>query len=194
MCTISQTRIVVLLQLDQSTALDQINNVLDDLRYTSILNSSGWPTTKYINTTTNADFLQYLIHNVVHNWLKSVQSFCQGLEHLEVVTLLKQNPDLMKPVFFCQCHQILTSDVFLSLANPINEERMVIYDWFVEYVKSKSREATLEKLFVWHWIKKRIAPMGLKDCITTKFLSNVPLSMAEACSTTNSSPWLKNIF
>ena len=67
---------------------------------------------------------------VVHKLLKSVQSFCQGLERLKVITILKQNPDLMQLVFLYQSYEILTSDVLPSLVS-----KMMIYDWFVEYVK-----------------------------------------------------------
>ena len=172
--------------MDHSTTLDQINDILDDPRYAAILNSSGWPITKCINTTTKTEFLQCLIHNeVVQKRLKSVQSFCQGLEHLKVVTLLRKNPDLMKPVFLFQWHQALTSDVFLSLVSTPKpkEQKLKVY-WFVEYVQSESRKATLGQLLQFCTGLKCIPPMGLKDCITIKFLTDSPLPMAEACFAT----------
>ena len=166
--------------------MDQINKVLDDPRYGGILNSSGWPTTKCINTTTKTEFLQCLIHNeVIRKRLEAVQAFCQGLEHLKVVTLLKRNPDLMKSVFLYQCHQSLNPDGFLNLISsqkPKDEKKVIVYDWFVEYIKnSQSREATLEQMLQFCTGLKRIPPMGLKDRITIKFLCDSPLPMAEAC-------------
>ena len=173
-----------LLQLDHASTVDEINTVIDDPRYAGILNSCGWPTTKCITATSKTEFLQCLVHNeVIHKRLGAIQAFCQGLEHLNVVTLLRQNVDVMKPVFLCQ-KESLTPEAFLSLIStpkPNNETKGLVYDWFVEYIRSTSKEATLEQVLQFCTGLKRIPPMGLKDRITIKFLCNCPLPMAEAC-------------
>ena len=60
--------------------------IIDDPRYGGVLNSSGWPPTKPINTITKSEFLQCLIFNeVVQKRQPAVQAFCRGLDLLNVL-------------------------------------------------------------------------------------------------------------
>ena len=54
-----------ILQLDNATSQDDINDIIDDPRYMAIVNSSGWPTTKSITTASKSEFLQQLTLNEV---------------------------------------------------------------------------------------------------------------------------------
>ena len=165
--------------------MDKINEVLDDPRFTGIVNSSSWPVTKCINTATKNEFLQFLIFGeVIQKRQHAIQAFCRGLDFLSVHTLLKENPELMKQAFLDVHSKDITPDTFIGLIStprPMDENRGIIYDWFMEYLQDYKREASLEHILQFCTGLKRIPPMGLKDQIKIKYLLTSPLPMAEAC-------------
>ena len=159
--------------------------IIDDPRYGGVLNSSGWPPTKQINTVTKSEFLQCLIFNeVVQKRQSAVQAFCRGLDLLNICQLVKEHPDLMKAVFLSDNQADFMPDTFINLIctqKPRDEIKAKVYEWFIEYLQSESRQATLEQILQFCTGLKRIPPMGMKDRITIKFLCASPLPMAEAC-------------
>ena len=172
--------------MDSADSLDNINEIIDDPRFNGVLNSSGWPMTKCIKLSTKSEFLQCLIFNeVVQKRQLAVQSFCKGLDHLNVHKLLKQHKDVLRPAFLYDHQATLTSDTFIDLIStprPSHEISAKIYDWFVEYIReSHTREASLQQILLFCTGLKKIPPMGLKERITIKFLTISQLPMAHAC-------------
>ena len=119
--------------------MGKINEVLDDPRFAGIINSSNWPTTKCIDTATKNEFLQCLLFGeVIQKRQRAIQAFCRGLDFLSVHNLLKENPELMKQAFLDIHSKDITPDTFISLIStprPMDENRGIIYDWFMEYLQ-----------------------------------------------------------
>ena len=174
------------LQLDNANSQDEINTIIDDPRYAAILNASGWPITKCITPVTKSEFLQNLLFSeVILKRQRAVQAFCKGLDHLNVHKLVKENMEVMRPVFLFDSQQVLTPDTFIrSISTPKPRDRRLreVYSWFFEYVESsESRKASPEEVLSFTTGLRRMPPMGLKECIKIDFLQRSPLPKAEAC-------------
>ena len=104
---------------------------------------------------------------------------------VNVHNLMKENPELMMQAFLDIHSKAITPDTFISLIStprPMDENRGIVYDWFMEYLRDdKQREASLEHVLQFCIGLKRVPPTGLKDRITVKYLFTSPLPMAEAC-------------
>ena len=177
----------MILQLDHAESTGRINEIIDDARFTAILNSSSWPLTKCINTTTKNDFLQCLIFGeVIQKRQPAIWAFCRGLDLLSLHKLLKENTNVMRPAFLYDESKLVTAYTFIGLIcmpRSSDEAKAMIYDWFIEYLWEDScREASLEQVLQLCTGLKCVPPIGLKDQVTYLFTS--PLPMAEACFST----------
>ena len=108
-----------------------------------IINSSGWPITKLINSRTKAEFIQRLIyHEVVGKRLSAINSFCVGLSKLGVLGLIRSNAALFKPVFVFNSTP-LTTDIILDLMQCDEDEdhdyNARPLNFFVSYMRDKER-------------------------------------------------------
>jgi hypothetical protein len=135
---------------------------------------------------TKTEFLQKLIFSeVVLKRRSAIDAFCRGLEHFNLVKLLKDNTDTMKPVFLFDAKQPLTPEKvlhYICTPKPKEGRQKEVYDWFIEYISQPgSRKATLEEILSFVTGLRRIPPMGLKECIKIEFLRTSPLPKAEAC-------------
>lgn len=162
--------------------MEKVNDLLDDPRFSGIINSSRWPTTKCINTATKNEFLQCIIFSeVIDKRRPAIQAFCRGLDLLSVHKLLQENSDLMKQAFLDVYSKAITPDNFISLIStprPSGEHWGNVYDWCLEYLQDEEkrvREASLEQILQFCTGLKRVPPMGLRDRITIKYMLH-PLS------------------
>lgn len=152
----------------------------------AILNSSGWPVTRCVTLTSKAELLQQLIFSeVVLKRQQYIRSLCRGLDHLNIMKLMRGNKDLMKSVLVYNTDQLLTPDILcnnIATPKPSEEHLKPIYEWFLEYIRSpQDRKASLEDILSFTTGLKRIPPMGLKECIKIEFIRRSPLPKAEAC-------------
>ena len=176
----------LLLQLDNADSQESIDDIIDDPRFMAILNSSGWPVTRCVSLTSKAELLQQLIFSeVVLKRQQAIHHLCTGLGHLNIMKLMRENEDLMKPVFLFDTDQQLTPDVLcnsIATPKPSDENLKRVYEWFLEYIRAaEERKASLEDILSFTTGLKRIPPMGLKECIKIEFLHRSPLPEAETC-------------
>lgn len=115
----------------------------------------------------------------------AIDAFSRGLERFNLVKLLKDNTQTMKPVFLFDATKVLTLDKvlhYICTPKPQGGHQQEVYEWFVEYIRQPgSRKATLEEILSFVSGLRRIPPMGLKECIKIEFLQRSPLPKAEAC-------------
>ena len=129
------------------------------------------------------EFLQQLIiSEVIIKRQDAIKAFCRGLDRLDIIKLLKHNPETMKPMFLFDATSPLTAERIIHFISTQNECLVKVYDWFMEYLKdSDCRNATLQQVLSFMTGLTRIAPMGLKDTLKIEFSARSPLPMAEAC-------------
>lgn len=108
----------------------------------SLINASGWNTTKCINSSSKHEFLHLLIkQEVILKRLPAMDALEKGLEQLGVVTLLRQHPNKLKELFVYSS-SALTADMFVQLmaqCNPLEmpNDHLQAYKWFLEYIKER---------------------------------------------------------
>ena len=168
----------------------------------AIVNSTGWPTTKCITTSSKSEFLQQLILNeVILKRQQAINALCRGLDRLNFVKLLRDNCDLMKSIFIYDVQQPLTAAKLIqviSTPKPDDAHLKQVYEWFIQYLTDQTcRNATLEEVLSFTTGLTKIPPMGLKETIKVEFTTSSPLPMAEACFCVIKLPVIhkdKNIF
>ena len=101
--------------------------VIDNPRYAAILNASGWPITKSVTPVSKSEFLQSLLFSeVILKCQRAVQAFCKGLDHLNVFKLLKDNVEVMRPVFLFDSQQALSAETLIrSISSPKPKEKVL---------------------------------------------------------------------
>ena len=119
------------------------------------------------------------------NVIQPYRLFVEGwIFFLSLHKLVTENPDLMKQAFLDVHSKAITPEKFIGLISsprPLDDNRGIVYDWFMEYLKGENkRKASLENIVQFCTGLKRVPPMGLKNPITIKcFFTSLP--MAEAC-------------
>ena len=106
----------------------------------SIVNASGWQTTRLITLKTKQEFLYCLIKGeVVLKCLAAMDALVKGLERLGLVTLRKHPKELRE--LFVFTHKPLDAETFVALMEvpSMQEPDMHVraYKWFLEYVKER---------------------------------------------------------
>ena len=137
----------LIIQIDAATTNVELDNIVDEPKFLSLINASGWNTTIPINSATKNEFLQKLIHEeVLLKRLPAMDAFSKGLETLGVITLLRKHSQLKE--LFLHVHKELTADMFASLTEtpvPTEVEHTKIYKWFLEFIKA--REMSTSKYY-----------------------------------------------
>lgn len=83
------------LQLDNCENEEDLETIVDLPKYATIINSSGWPCTRTIETRNKSELLQMLVYDeIVTKRRSAINAFFQGLQHCGVGTLLKDNYEL----------------------------------------------------------------------------------------------------
>ena len=134
------------LQIDASTSQSEIDEIIDDPRYLSIVNSSGWPTNRCITMQSRSAFLHGLIVGEFSKRVNLMKYFARGLDTLKVFNAVKRNPVLMRHLFVYNEDGVLTLEKFvqcLRTKRPTDEEKGKVYDWFLEYVHRKGAAGVL---------------------------------------------------
>ena len=130
------------MQIDAANTNEDINNIVDEPKYLSLVNCSGWNPTKCINNNSKHEFLYLLIkEEVILKRITSMDALINGLERLGVVTLLRTHPQVFKELFTYNARP-LTASGFVSLMTPCSLSDMPMdhiqaYKWFLEYLKAR---------------------------------------------------------
>ena len=67
---------------------------VDEPKFLSLINSSGWDTTKCINSNFKHEFLYLLIKEAILKRIVSMDALANGLEQLGIATLLRNRPTI----------------------------------------------------------------------------------------------------
>ena len=131
------------LQIDASTSQEEINNIVDDPSYLSIVNSSGWPASRCITMQSKSAFLHGLIVSEFSKRIPLIKSFAKDLNVLKVFDAVTRNPDQMRHVFVHNEDEVLTSQKFIGAIKsrrPTDEVKRQVFDWFMEYIQMKGSQ------------------------------------------------------
>lgn len=122
----------------------QIDVILDDDKYMSIINSSNWPTTRVINCTTKYELLQHVIENeVFHKRRIAMSCVARGLDRFGLKALIKHN---MKQLVdhIVTARESLRAETLLSImkCETDGEERHErALDFFKTYLHAREGES-----------------------------------------------------
>ena len=110
----------------------------------AIVNSSGWPTTKAITIQTREEFLSGLVHyELIGKREIQINHFRDGLELLQLATLMKSYPIQLKSVLVYDQSKKLDAATFLAqvaAVEPLDPVHKRVYQYFQEYVNSKDAQ------------------------------------------------------
>jgi len=116
---------------------------LDEEKYMSIINASGWDLTKKITCVTKNSLVQGLIiDEVIGKRERQMCAVSNGLEWAGFLDFIRQYPEKMRPLFV-YCGRELTCDQFKVLINSSPPNQPVekrAYEWFFEYVAQCAQE------------------------------------------------------
>ena len=134
---------------------ESINQLLDEDKYMAIVNASGWPTTKMITLINKAEFLEGLIiHEVINKRDMQITAFGKGLEQLGLLTLIRNHPETLKPVFVHKSKASITAEGFLDLlssSRPNDANHLRVYEWFVNFIKSRDTEGNHSNMYHYNY-------------------------------------------
>ena len=115
--------------------------MLDDPINCAIVDRSGWPVGRVINMLSRVDFIsQLLIEELFDKRLSALTSFREGLNHFGLLDLIKQNPDVWRPMFTRgkegAVYAHISANEFLSLIQsaPGSDAEKNAYSLFVQFL------------------------------------------------------------
>lgn len=126
--------------MDAASSTEELNVVVDNPCYLSIINSCGWPITKPITLTSKIEFIHRLVyHEVIGKRLSAISSFKKGLAILNLEKLLRENYEEMKPFFVYCTTSTLTADCIIRLIEwgEVNESSRQSKNFFIQYLEEK---------------------------------------------------------
>ncbi len=107
------------MQLSETSTNDAINQLFDDVSFSSILNHCGWSLTEPLTQRNKLQFLHHLVHEeVIMKRDRNLKAFCCGLDSLHMLDVIKVHPDTTMCLFVHE-HKPITSDLFMSLVSSI---------------------------------------------------------------------------
>lgn len=81
--------------MDDAQTDEDINSLLDDPKYSTIVNHSGWPVGRVLNLKSKGDFItSILVEELVDKRIQLLQNFREGLDHFSLLKLMKESPNL----------------------------------------------------------------------------------------------------
>lgn len=126
-------------KVDDAQTDEDINSLLDDPKYSTIVNRSGWPVGRVLNLKSKGDFItSILVEELVDKRIQLLQNFREGLDHFSLLKLMKESPNLWKPFFLTEGPTPLSADVFMNLVEPPTEPdelQAKAYELFLEFSK-----------------------------------------------------------
>ena len=118
--------------------------VLDEEKYMSIINASGWDLTKKVTQVTKNNLVQGLIvEEVIGKRERRMCAMKNGLEWAGFLDLIRQYPEKMRPLLV-HCGSELTYNQFQALiysAPPSQPVERRAYEWFFEYIAQCAQES-----------------------------------------------------
>ena len=122
------------IQLNNVSTQVELDDLLDEERFSAIVNASGWPTTKRLTIRNKAEFLDGLVNQEL--LLKrgtQISAFGRGLEFLGVLSAIRSHWEELKPAFV-HTETMLTAEVFCCAIKSPPPSRKT-YDWFIQHLK-----------------------------------------------------------
>ncbi|XP_028412592.1 uncharacterized protein LOC114535489 [Dendronephthya gigantea] len=128
-------------KIEDCTDDEELSNLLDEPRFSSIVDRSGWPVGRVLSIKSRVDFIsQILIEELYDKRLPSLISFKEGLDHFGLIKFIQMSPDTWKPFFVANdgSQEIsLTAKKFLSLvqSDPKSDEEKITYSYFGDFLE-----------------------------------------------------------
>ena len=136
--------------MDDASSDEDIDILLNEPNYMSLVDSSRWSTTASINMNTKGALIQVLIMDeVIGKRQIQMENLRKGLTKFSgFFSLCQKYPEKCKSLFV-YTDQDVTYDVFLKLMAPVFDNTGThgdILTWFTDYLKEREREKTGAKL------------------------------------------------
>ena len=116
-----------------------MNSVCDVPKYSTIIDRSGWPIGRLLNLKSKGDFITYiLVEELVSKIIQLLQNFREGLDYFGLIRLIKESPNLWKPMFVTGEPALLSPDTFINLVKPpshLDDVQGKAYALFMEFIK-----------------------------------------------------------
>ena len=132
-----------MLKVEDSQTDEDIHRLCDEPKFSTVIDTSGWPIGRVLNVKSKGDFVTYmLVEELVGKRLQLLQNFREGLDYFGLMGMIKANPSLWKPLFVREKPEPLSADTFMSLVEPpsgLQELQARAYGFFVEFVKGYTK-------------------------------------------------------
>ena len=133
-----------LLQLDQASTQNEIDAVLDQPTFLSIVNQSSWGHVQAVTMSSKHSFLQLLIWDeVIQHRLVNIHALMKGLNCLGYLQLVKDHADQLINLFVHKAGPLTAAQLLAFLKPSITgteEKRQALqfFKDFILYLESKA--------------------------------------------------------
>ncbi len=122
--------------------MEEIDTIVDEQKYLAIINSSNWPTTKVINTSTKYQLMQHLLECEVYQKRQMAMAcLAKGFQYFNLLPLIKRNVQAIiehvKGATKPSVQKILSA---ITCEMTGNESREKAFGFFKSYIKAKDRK------------------------------------------------------
>lgn len=133
------------LQLDAASSNEDIDSLLNDQEYMTLVNTSRWSITDSINIQSKNILIQGLIiDEVLGKRSCQIESLRKGLGTLGVLSLCQRYPQQSQCLFVYSETKVQFSTFEKLIVAPVDqdERKAEVFEWFLMYLKTRESEET----------------------------------------------------